>query len=107
MSYSDPANPLPDLGPSQNPSRYSKSSAISLSTIVALVVAGVMVMGAVVYSMRDTTTSILPPATSGQGVAPINPPVGPPLAAPNTNDGVPPGVMAPPISATPPNLDSK
>ena len=80
MMYQDPKLPDPGLG--RNPPLYRQpdSDTWSTGTIVAIVVAGVLVLGGLFYTMpgRSTTAVINPPpVTTGQGGMSVSPPVAP------------------------------
>jgi hypothetical protein len=80
MTYQDPKLPDPGLG--RNPPLYRDpdSGTWSTGTILAIVVAGVLILGGLFYTMsgRSTTAVIKPPpVTTGQGGMPVSPPVAP------------------------------
>jgi hypothetical protein len=112
MTYQDPKLPDPGLG--RNPPMYPKPDAGSwgTGTIVAIVVAGVLVAGGLFYTMSGsskTATINPPPVTTGQGM-PVSPSVAPrmtpapaaPLnAAPSIDQNVPAEKIAPAIPSEP------
>src|SRR5438105_10945502 len=95
MPYSDPRND-PDLG--RNPPRYrdADDDGFGTGTIVAMVIAGVLVVGGLIYAMSgpSTNTASNPPAstttTTGQGGTPVNP-----GSQQNTPNPMPPASPAP------------
>ena len=92
MSYSDPANPLPD--PGSNPPRYQMPhDSMDTGMMIGAVVAVVFVVGIIFYAMSipsNNTVSNPPPTTTGQGGRPVdlNPPL-PPTRTPKTPDPSP------------------
>ena len=90
MTYQDPKLPDPGLG--RNPPMYPKHDAGSwgTGTVVAIVVAGVLVAGGLFYTMSGsskTATINPPPVTTGQGGTPVAPRIIP--LAPTTPEPVP------------------
>jgi hypothetical protein len=103
MTYVDPKLPDPGLG--RNPSLYTKPASedgYSPAVITAMVVAGVLVIGGVLYSMGGFSSTVAtnpPPTTTGQGGAPVNPVsprlIGPPIQAAPIDQNVPAEITSP------------
>jgi hypothetical protein len=82
MTY-DPKLPDPGLG--RNPPQYRQPDSFGPSSIVAMILGAVVIVGAIAYAVSGPSTNTAsnpPPTTTGQGVPATPTNTAPPEAAP-------------------------
>jgi hypothetical protein len=110
MTFHDPKLPDPGLG--RNPPQYRDPDSLRMGTFLGLMVGAAIILSALAYAFSgpSSTTASNPPATTGQGGAPVSSPAVPEMppapgvpftTLPPIDQNVPAEKIAPPIPAEP------